>query len=545
MTRRHTMLFALVVSLSLGMGSLAGNPATAPQMFVTADQCMACHNGLTAPDGSDVSFGTNWRSSMMAHAARDPYWQAAVRREILEHPESAEAIQNECAACHMPMSRTQENAQGQLGRIFAHLPVNRGGTPLGLLAVDGVSCSACHQIQEDHFGEKESFTGGFVFDSKTPWNQRQIFGPYEVDPGRQALMQSVSGFLPSESIHVQRSELCATCHTLYTHALGPDGEVVGELPEQVPYLEWKHSDYQDSMSCQTCHMPVVSGATEISSVLGVERTGVSRHVFRGGNFFMLRLLSEYRAELGVDALPQELATTAASTREFLQSETARLALEGLRVTDGKLVVDVVIDNLAGHKLPTAYPSRRAWLRVTVEDGSGRVVFESGRLSPDGSIAGNDNDADPRRYEPHYEQIETQDQVQIYEAIMVAPDDEVTTGLLRAVRFVKDNRLLPLGFDKATAPEDVAVQGGALRDDDFQGGGESAADRVRYRVDLGTAEGPFTVLAELWYQPIGYRWAHNLESHDAPETDRFVRQYEALADVSGIVLARAETVADGS
>lgn len=37
--------------------------------------------------------------------------------------------------------------------------------------------------------------------------------------------------------HLQSSELCATCHTLYTHALGPGGEVIGELPEQVPYLE--------------------------------------------------------------------------------------------------------------------------------------------------------------------------------------------------------------------------------------------------------------------------------------------------------------------
>jgi hypothetical protein len=34
-------------------------------------------------------------------------------------------------------------------------------------------------------------------------------------------------------------------------------------------------------------------------------------------------------------------------------------------------------------------------------------------------------------------------VQIYEAVMAGPDGAVTTGLLTAVRFVKDNRLLPL------------------------------------------------------------------------------------------------------
>ena len=43
-------------------------------------------NGLVSPAGEDVSIGVSWRSSMMANSARDPYWQAAVRREVLHHP---------------------------------------------------------------------------------------------------------------------------------------------------------------------------------------------------------------------------------------------------------------------------------------------------------------------------------------------------------------------------------------------------------------------------------------------------------------------------
>jgi len=54
---------------------------------------------------------SGWRSSMMANAARDPYWQAAIRREALVHPMVADAIQNECGACHMPMHRFQANAE--------------------------------------------------------------------------------------------------------------------------------------------------------------------------------------------------------------------------------------------------------------------------------------------------------------------------------------------------------------------------------------------------------------------------------------------------
>lgn len=72
-------------------------------------------------------------------------------------------------------------------------------------------------------------------------------------------------------------------------------------------------------------------------------------------------------------------------------------------------------------------TRRVWIHLSVLGGGGRVLFESGRLMPNGRIVGNDNDADPARYEPHHELIERGDQVQIYEAIMVDADKRVTTS----------------------------------------------------------------------------------------------------------------------
>jgi hypothetical protein len=335
---------------------------------------------------------------------------------------------------------------------------------------------------------------------------------------------------------VQRSELCATCHTLITHALGPDGQVIGELPEQVPYQEWLHSGYRTEKSCQDCHMAVVETPTRITSVLGEPREGFARHEFRGGNFFMLRMLNRYRADLGVEALPGELDNAGRQTVHHLQSNTAAVTIEPIGFFEGRLQVDVVLTNLAGHKFPTAYPSRRAWLQFTVRDRQRRVVFESGALTPEGRIAGNDNDDDPALYEPHHTAIRTADQVQIYEAIMAGADGRVTTGLLTAVRFVKDNRLLPAGFSKATAGEDIAVHGQAAEDDDFTAGG----DRLRYNVLVDEVEGPFEVEATLWFQPISYRWARNLASYRAPEIDRFVTYYESMAGVSAVAVARAST-----
>ena len=90
--------------------------------FQTSDRCIACHNGLSTSTGEDISIGYNWRTSMMANAARDPYWQAGVRREIIDHPTAKAAIEDECSICHMPAARYEAKLAGREGEIFSHLP---------------------------------------------------------------------------------------------------------------------------------------------------------------------------------------------------------------------------------------------------------------------------------------------------------------------------------------------------------------------------------------------------------------------------------------
>jgi len=493
-------------------------------LFKTSDNCLACHNGLTSQAGEDVSIGLNWRASIMANSARDPYWQAGVRRETIDHPTAAADIEDECSICHMPMARTTAHAAGRKGQVFAHLPVNAHDGDEDLLAHDGVSCTLCHQISSEKLGTRESLVGGFVVAGRqsTP---RPIFGPFEIDKGLSTVMRSSAEFQPTQGMHIRSSELCATCHTLITKALGPRGETIGELPEQVMFQEWQHSAYAgEQRTCQSCHMPPVDESMPISSVFAQPREGLHRHVFVGGNFFLLRLLNRYRNDLGVEALPVELDASAARTVRNLESQTATVTVQSPAISGGRLNFDVSVQDLTGHKFPTGYPARRAWLHVTVHDAAGRVVFESGALSASGSIAGNDNDADAARFEPHYTEIRQPDQVQIYESIMGDAAGRPTTGLLSAVRYLKDNRLLPRGFDKTTADAWVQVVGSAAQDADFAAGG----DQIRYSVDLGGAGGPFQVDVELRFQPVGYRWAHNLEPYDAAETKRFVGYFNAMS-----------------
>jgi hypothetical protein len=514
-------------------------PAQAGTLFQSSSQCMTCHNGVTTPSGEDISFGTLWRASMMAHAARDPYWQAGVRREVTDHPRAQAAIENECSRCHMPMAHVQQQALGRQLSVFANLPAAGGNAAPDPLAVEGVACAVCHQIKSDALGSKSSFTGGFVIDTTTPLEARQMFGPYQVDKSRTSIMRSATGLLPTEATHIQQSEICATCHTLYTHARNAAGEATSEFPEQMPYQEWLHSEFRATQSCQSCHMPVVTQPAPISSVLGEPREGVSRHDFRGANFLMLGVLNKFRADLGVVARPAELDAAITRTKAFLQSSTATVSVERAELVQGRVEADIVVRNLAGHKLPTAYPSRRAWLRMTVHDGQGRLVFSSGEVEPTGGIAGNDNDQDAGRFEPHYREIRSPDQVQIYEAIMGTETRAVTTGLLSAVSYLKDNRVLPRGFDKGTAPGDVAVQGEALADPDF-GAGE---DRVRYSIDAAGAPGPLMIEVQLWYQSIAYRWAQNLRGYSAAEPQRFVSYYDQWASESALMLTRAARIVE--
>ena len=522
-------------SAQVGLSAQAPAPAGAvPQLFHTSDRCLACHNGLVAANGEDVSIGFNWRSSMMGNAGRDPYWMAAVRRESLDHPAAVDAIEDKCAVCHLGMARTTSVAEGGQGRAFENFPVLGQGGPHTTLALDGVSCTVCHQIQDVKLGEMDSFTGGYTIDLTTPMGQRSAFGPFEVDAGRTLIMESASQFRPVKAAHIQSAEFCASCHTLFTHALDADGNEAGVLAEQAPYLEWKHSDYPGVATCQTCHMPVVEGEVSVTSVLPNPRTGVSRHSFQGGNFLMPRILNKHRAALEVQALPKELEETARAAEKNLATKAVSAEVVPVGLADGRLEVDVVVTNLAGHKVPSAYPSRRAWIHMTVRDPAGLVVFESGAFQPDGSIIGNDNDVDGSRFEPHYLEISDAGQVQIYEDIMVDYAGAVTTGLLWGVEYVKDNRLLPRGFDKATASAYVAVKGEAFGDADFVGGG----DTTRYVVGVGSASGPFQVEVVLWYQPIGYRWAHALGEYDTAESAQFMRFFNGVSSNSRALLARA-------
>ncbi|MFP4599606.1 MAG: hypothetical protein ACLFVJ_15205 [Persicimonas sp.] len=215
----------------------------------------------------------------------------------------------------------------------------------------------------------------------------------------------------------------------------------------------------------------------------------------------------------------------------LQNDTARVSIASAQKTADGLRIGVDIVNLTGHKFPTGFPSRRAWLHVTVRDADGGVVFESGRWNDRGQLVDSSDavlaiEQVDGPVEPHRDTVNASEQVQIYEPIMAGTDGQAVFRFLRAETYAKDNRLLPKGWSSAHAQASDTAPAGVDGDENFRGG----ADRVVYEVVLDELDGEFTVDAELVYQALGARFAAEIFTADTRPMKVFEQYYDE-ADVT--------------
>ncbi len=505
-------------------------------LFQPSSNCVACHQGMKDTLGNDVAINTEWQSSIMANAARDPYYLASVRMETLESPQYAEAIEEKCATCHAPMARFSNDATGESTLLFGQQAILAKEHPLNELAVDGVSCTVCHQIPENP-ADDFRHSSDLAINLDLSASERLIYGAFPISEQNVTLMKAASGFTAVQSEHIRESAVCATCHELYLNYIKEDSTLSSgdELfYEQTPYSEWLASDFPGQSSCQECHMPPAEGAASISNITPENLyEPFARHTFTGGNVFMLDLFWEFSDELGFPGSIAALDQHIARTEDLLQNQTATLAVSALELQDDTLTFEVGIEVLTGHKFPTSFPSRRTWLHVTVSDAQGNVIFESGGYDETGEIFGNANDENPEAYELHYDLISSPDQVQIYEPIMKNESGEVTTYQMLATGYLKDNRLLPVGFDKQNPPSVSSVIGEAMQDPTFTGG----SDALIYQVQTNGVSGPFTVQVELLYQSVGYRWAKNVLDTQSEEAQTFGRMLEQAGNIPALIASQ--------
>mgnify|MGYP001826345847 CR=1 FL=1 len=498
-------------------------------IFTEASECADCHESdgsimqFSNPDVSlstnDISSSSQWKHSVMANSFNDPYWQAAVQDESESFPALSGFIEDTCTTCHAPMGRTNAHHQDPATEYRFDTAKSENH------AREGVSCTVCHLMQES-----SDFSGKFVISSTS----KDIYGPYDNPRTGPMINGTQQAYVPVKGAHQEESELCASCHTLYTPALDPEtgapsGPNTG-LPsadkgflEQGPYLEWLNSIYAttgtQTTTCQDCHMPVPSDTytTRISTMGNVDpQVEYAQHTLVGGNAHLLEILRDYRSELGIDGstTSEGFNDQIALTKNFLGS-AATVAISAPAVAGDNLSFDVEVINNAGHKLPSAYPSRRTWLHVVVKDGGDSVIFESGKPDDRGYISTDearlkgdcmakdklDGFDSSLCYEPHRDVINDEKQVAIYETVLGDINGNITHTLLQGAQYLKDNRIPPVGFtnSKASTIEIQTIPAGITGDDDFncvtaaEGCGK---DTVHYQVNVDGKTGPYLSLIHI-------------------------------------------------
>ncbi|RMG18975.1 MAG: hypothetical protein D6731_00460 [Planctomycetota bacterium] len=563
---RSPLPFVLSLAVACTAGAWVGaqdaEPSPLPahrtvdaEHFATSSRCALCHasspraRGLRDAEGRSIAPFDLWRSTMMANASRDPLWRAAVSVEVAATPSRKAAIEAKCMRCHAPLaSETLRLA----GAPAPGLDLLREDSDLGQLALDGVSCTLCHQVQPELLGARESFGGGFRVG-----RGRRIFGPH-ADPFAMPMVRH-SGFRPVQGEHLRDSALCATCHTLFTDSLDAEGRPTGAvLPEQTPYLEWRNSVYNDEVedldhrarSCQDCHVPVRDAEGRLIETriarnpMGgdfriPERSPVGQHIFIGGNTLVPAILRDRADVLRPNAPREAFDRTIALAREQLSQRTARLWVRVVERSERRLHVRVRVENLTGHKFPTGHPTRRAWLRLRVRNAAGQVLFASGEHDAQGRIV--DDAGTPLPTErrgggllAHRTRVTSSREAVVYEAVLADAEGRPTYLLLRGVAYLKDNRLLPVGWK----PEHPAAVETAPRGTEGDPDHRPGEDSVDYFVDLPARAGPLTVEATLFYQVLGARYADELFAWDTPEVRFFRSAYEA-ADRRPVPAASAE------
>lgn len=512
--------------------------------FMASGNCAGCHGhdpsgfAMVTASGTDVNVVDDWRSSIMANSARDPFWRAKVSHEVLVNPAHQTALEDKCTSCHAPMGNFDGHYTGQGPYSIARLMQDT-------IAIDGVSCVPCHIQRKDSIDL--FFSGQLHFDTL----DRPLYGPYPDSTIFGAPMQSFVGYAPMYGSQILDAGLCAGCHTLITPTADLNGAPSGdEFIEQATYHEWLNSQFNDrehpstGITCQGCHVPLLDD--DIGVVLSANyiflqpKSPFGQHHFAGANNFMLNMLKNNAETLGVTATDAQFDSTLERTSRMLRQHTLLLATSVTSRTMDTAFIDVKLTNLAGHKFPSGYPSRRAWVQLVVTNEAGDTLYNNGGSQADGEIAG----IDPL-WEPHHDRITSADQVQIYEMVMANVEGNVTTVLEQAKEPLKDNRLAPAGFTSSHYTWDTTrIVGGAFTDPDFNhedGVEGSGTDIVHYHVPINGETGLLRVRANVWYQSAPPRSVHDMFTHSSPEIELFQSLYEAQGDTPFLV--RSQVIVD--
>ncbi|UCD36176.1 MAG: hypothetical protein JSU90_04930 [Nitrospiraceae bacterium] len=339
---------------------------------------------------------------------------------------------------------------------------------------------------------------------------------------------------------------CGSCHdvtnpVIYTRTPGADRML---HPIERTYTEWFWSGYRDQTSCEDCHDPMkFKGAQTWMIYPGLD--SMWGEVDRPWSMPPFNYpVNPSRTQAYMEAMHRN--------REFMQQEAADITFMNAPASvsaGGDVTVSVKVTNKTGHKLPSGFAEgRQMWIHIRAVDGAGTLLFESGYVLGDGSLARKEyfeaaqggTVADPvRSMIKVYEQLVLAEGYKNFKlggySILDADRDGTVTHKEEEYHFVlmnyieKDNRIPPMGFNRAAYMKDGAfIIPYDPKDTDYPSGQNWDVTPYSFTVPLSAA-GSMTVTATLKYQTFNKEYIDFLKEEDTEKTEKFGGRARNLPD----------------
>ena len=399
-------------------GDAAHEALFAEGRFPSATTCAPCHADIYR----------EWSVSAHAYAQMSPVFNA-MHATILKRTNGTNG--DFCIRCHTPVGMNLEEPEF-MSNLDRH-PTSR----------EGVTCIVCHRVDQAYgkISGRLPIVEGSLF--------APVFGPggneelaRTIDSGEFNLQTRPDR--AGRGVHVEAREflplstpgLCGSCH---------DVNLINGFRLEEAFSEYKHTQAAaEGVSCQDCHMGREPGrpsgyATGPAARVGDRETRPRKrtnHMFAGPDYSIVHpgifphnteaqalatlrewLTFDHEAGWGTDAfedsVPDDFEFPPRWTEPDDRYDAADIIRDNLELLDdldaqrlallqaGYQLGDVVVDRADeegiefrvefrngtnGHNVPTGFDAERVvWLHVTVTDGAGRVVFESGDLDPNGDV----------------------------------------------------------------------------------------------------------------------------------------------------------------
>jgi len=396
-----------------GTMKVEGDDFVQPGAFPTASYCAHCHQEAYS----------QWRQALHSNAFRTPFYRASVN--ILINTKGIEFARH-CDSCHNPIAV-------MAGGLTEDSKVDRK------MDQDGLTCATCHSIQKL---QSIKGNGGYVMgipsvmvDEKGNRIPGEV--PYDeilknTDRHSQAVMQSF----------YRTPEFCGACHKANLPAPLNDYKFIRAF---TVYDEWQNSKFSkrnpltfysgDFTTCQNCHM---KRAPNVLPDYGAKNGTFASHRWLAGNtavpFYygfdeqLEKTIAFLRAGnfLNVDIVALKKAD---EDKLIAPLGSAAFSIEPNDLIEAYVVVQ---SKHIGHSLiPEVRDLYEAWMEFTVQDSSGKDIYHSGFLKPDGSL---DERAHSFTNRPVNLQGEFVDNHKVWTIHSVAYDNSIQAGRSALVRY---------------------------------------------------------------------------------------------------------------